>query len=41
MPSTNVTVSAPNTSGSQQATDYRAMALVTTLFFAWGFLTCS
>jgi MFS transporter, FHS family, L-fucose permease len=40
MPSTNVASTAPATSSSQQTTDYRAMALVTTLFFAWGFLTC-
>ena len=40
MPSTNVTATAPVTTNSPQKTDYRAMALVTTLFFAWGFLTC-
>jgi FHS family L-fucose permease-like MFS transporter len=40
MPSTSTTTTAPVTTTSQQTTDYRAMALVTTLFFAWGFLTC-
>ena len=41
MPSTNVAAPAPTTSlNGQQKTDYGAMAMVTTLFFAWGFLTC-
>jgi MFS transporter, FHS family, L-fucose permease len=41
MPSTNVAAPAPSTSANgQQKTDYGAMAMVTTLFFAWGFLTC-
>lgn len=29
-----------NTSSQPQKTNYSAMAMVTTLFFAWGFLTC-
>ncbi|HVZ16860.1 MAG TPA: sugar MFS transporter [Terriglobales bacterium] len=40
MPSTTVAASAPTSTGNQQKTDYGAMAMVTTLFFAWGFLTC-
>jgi FHS family L-fucose permease-like MFS transporter len=41
MPSTNVAAPASTTSQiGQQKTDYSAMAMVTTLFFAWGFLTC-
>ena len=40
MPSTNVASSAPVNATSPQKTDYGAMAMVTTLFFAWGFLTC-
>src|SRR5215469_13644904 len=40
MPSTNVATPAPVTTPAQQKTDYGAMAMVTTLFFAWGFLTC-
>ena len=40
MPSTNVASSTPVTTNAPQKTDYGAMAMVTTLFFAWGFLTC-
>jgi MFS transporter, FHS family, L-fucose permease len=40
MPSTNVAAPAPVHTNDQQTTDYGAMAMVTTLFFAWGFLTC-
>ncbi len=40
MPSTTVTASAPQAAATPQTTNYRAMAMVTTLFFMWGFLTC-
>src|SRR5947199_8066704 len=40
MPATSASASAHSRTGSPQATNYRAMAMVTTLFFAWGFLTC-
>ena len=40
MPATTVTRSAPMGSAAPQSTNYRAMAMVTTLFFMWGFLTC-
>ena len=40
MPSTTVTASAPLAAATPQTTNYRAMAMVTTLFFMWGFLTC-
>src|SRR5437868_11887347 len=40
MPATSGTTTVPTASASPQATNYRAMAMVTTLFFMWGFLTC-
>src|SRR5690349_19699817 len=40
MPSTTVTASATQAAATPQTTNYRAMAMVTTLFFMWGFLTC-
>src|SRR5947209_5219562 len=40
MPATTVTPSAATGSAAPQSTNYRAMAMVTTLFFMWGFLTC-
>src|SRR5207302_5827094 len=40
MPSTSGTTSVQAVSSPQQNTNYRAMAMVTTLFFMWGFLTC-
>ena len=40
MPPTTVTASAPQAAATPQTTNYRAMAMVTTLFFMWGFLTC-
>jgi MFS transporter, FHS family, L-fucose permease len=40
MPATTVTPSAAIGSAAPQSTNYRAMAMVTTLFFMWGFLTC-
>ncbi len=40
MPSTTVTASAAQAAATPQTTNYRAMAMVTTLFFMWGFLTC-
>ncbi|HEX6880304.1 MAG TPA: sugar MFS transporter [Terriglobales bacterium] len=40
MPSTSVSSSTPTTNSAPQQTNYGAMAMVTTLFFAWGFLTC-
>ena len=33
-------VEAPPRTSAPASTDYRAMAMVTTLFFMWGFLTC-
>src|ERR1700747_2911237 len=39
MPSTSGTTSVQAVSSPQQSTNYRAMAMVTTLFFMWGFLT--
>ena len=35
-----VNVENPAKAGAPVSTDYRAMAMVTTLFFMWGFLTC-
>src|SRR3954470_2442178 len=40
MPSTPAPASAQAVSAPPQTTNYRAMAMVTTLFFMWGFLTC-
>jgi MFS transporter, FHS family, L-fucose permease len=41
MPSTTTPTSTPITADSaQQTTNYRAMAMLTTLFFMWGFVTC-
>lgn len=40
MPPTSVPASAQTTGTAPQSTNYRAMAMVTTLFFMWGFLTC-
>jgi FHS family L-fucose permease-like MFS transporter len=40
MPATTVTPSAATGRAAPQSTNYRAMAMVTTLFFMWGFLTC-
>jgi len=40
MPASSVTSTPTTTVTAPQSTDYRAMAMVTTLFFAWGFLTC-
>jgi FHS family L-fucose permease-like MFS transporter len=41
MPSTTTPTANPTTAASTpQTTNYRAMAMVTTLFFMWGFLTC-
>lgn len=40
MPATTVTPAAATGSAAPQSTNYRAMAMVTTLFFMWGFLTC-
>src|SRR5690349_25179137 len=40
MPSTTVTASATQAAATPQTTNYRAMGMVTTLFFMWGFLTC-
>ena len=40
MPATSGTTSVQAVSAPQQSTNYRAMAMVTTLFFMWGFLTC-
>jgi MFS transporter, FHS family, L-fucose permease len=40
MPATTVTPSAMTGRVAPQSTNYRAMAMVTTLFFMWGFLTC-
>src|SRR5512142_1923814 len=40
MPSTSVPSTSPATTFAPQQTNYGAMAMVTTLFFAWGFLTC-
>src|SRR5438045_7604166 len=40
MPATSTSASTQTTSAPPQATNYRAMAMVTTLFFMWGFLTC-
>jgi len=39
MPATTTTT-ASATGSTPQTTNYRAMAMVTTLFFMWGFLTC-
>src|SRR5712671_3643879 len=38
MPATSGTTSVQAVSVPQQSTNYRAMAMVTTLFFMWGFL---
>src|SRR5437016_12453099 len=40
MPATSATTTVPTASATPQTTNYRAMAMVTTLFFMWGFLTC-
>src|SRR3954467_5087260 len=40
MPATTVTPSAMTGRVAPQSTNYRAMAMVTTLFFMWGFITC-
>lgn len=40
MPATSVTSPAKSGTAAPQQTNYRAMAMVTTLFFMWGFLTC-
>jgi len=40
MPATSGTTTVPTASATPQTTNYRAMAMVTTLFFMWGFLTC-
>src|ERR1700741_2910519 len=40
MPVTSGTTTVPVASTTPQPTNYRAMAMVTTLFFMWGFLTC-
>jgi MFS transporter, FHS family, L-fucose permease len=40
MPATTLTPSATTGRAAPQSTNYRAMAMVTTLFFMWGFLTC-
>src|SRR6185437_16277423 len=41
MPATPVTASAPSQPlTAPQSTNYRAMAMVTTMFFMWGFVTC-
>jgi MFS transporter, FHS family, L-fucose permease len=40
MPSTNLQLEPNQTADAPQATNYQAMAMVTSLFFAWGFLTC-
>ena len=40
MPSTSGTTTVPAVSAPQQTTNYRAMAMLTTLFFMWGFVTC-
>lgn len=40
MPSTSAPTSVPSSTSAPQKTNYSAMAMVTTLFFAWGFLTC-
>src|SRR5579859_3141321 len=40
MPATSVIASAQQNDATPRSTNYRAMAMVTTLFFMWGFLTC-
>src|SRR5881392_3582922 len=40
MPSTSAPTSTTTSASTPQQTNYSAMAMVTTLFFAWGFLTC-
>jgi len=40
MPASSVTSTPTTTIAAPQNTNYRAMAMVTTLFFMWGFLTC-
>ena len=40
MPATTVSAQSANAATLPQTTNYRAMAMVTTLFFMWGFLTC-
>ena len=40
MPSTTTPSSVPTGTSTPQTTNYRAMAMVTSLFFMWGFLTC-
>ena len=40
MPATTAPASAQTLSAPPQKTNYRAMAMVTSLFFMWGFLTC-
>jgi FHS family L-fucose permease-like MFS transporter len=40
MPATTVSAQSTTAAATPQTTNYRAMAMVTTLFFMWGFLTC-
>src|SRR5207248_7254779 len=40
MPATSGTTTVLPIQTTPQSTNYRAMAMVSTLFFAWGFLTC-
>ena len=40
MPATSAIGSAQQNDATPRTTNYRAMAMVTTLFFMWGFLTC-
>ena len=40
MPATPATSPVNTGTAIPQQTNYRAMAMVTTLFFMWGFLTC-
>src|SRR5438874_11733883 len=40
MPASTGTTTVLPVQTAQQTTNYRAMAMVTTLFFMWGFLTC-
>ena len=40
MPATTVSAQSTTAGATPQTTNYRAMAMVTTLFFMWGFLTC-
>src|SRR5438874_12568350 len=40
MPATSGTTTVLPIQTTPQSTNYRAMAMVTTLFFMWGFITC-